>query len=324
MIPQYNYILTRVKLCFIFCCVVLQIVKKSTGQVLSDQSWLEAPEEVVLKVLEMNSMRCSEVELIENLLKWGRAQVEDEADLRAKVDNGLKLIRFCTMGKKEFSNLVRRQPTLLTASENQQIFLTLSERNSDLLPETFSKLKKPRCMRKTGRVYEWKNFQASDWAVGKDKTVPVSLVFTIEPVCYLSGLTLRSLAKNNAGQQVELLCDVYKTKNLDQSLTTATFNGIVEADGRGKLFFPWPVLIHPLNSYTINVCYKHTTPVPTSTFKRTKSYSWTDDPNLKVTVVFAGNIKRIIDISGLIIAKKRVWWYAKCICLFKKALKNRK
>jgi hypothetical protein len=97
-----------------FCCFILQVIQKSTEQVLSDKSWLEAPEEVVLKVLQMEAMHITESVLFLYLVKWGRAQVEDEEiGVRSKIDNFLKFINFCTMECSEFSKLCC-QPIPLT------------------------------------------------------------------------------------------------------------------------------------------------------------------------------------------------------------------
>jgi hypothetical protein len=130
------------KLIDIFC--MYQVIEKSTEKVLSDKSWLEAPEEVVLKVLQIKTMQMTEAKLFASLVKWGQAQVKDEADVRAKIDKCLKLIQFCTMDCVEFSTLCCNAIIPLTSEEKHKIFLCISQKNYKFLPDGFQ------CSEKTG------------------------------------------------------------------------------------------------------------------------------------------------------------------------------
>jgi hypothetical protein len=68
---------------------MLQVVRISTRKVLSHISWIEAPEEVVLKVLRLQKMAITEQLLFARLVKWGRAQATNptnEEEVRAKID----------------------------------------------------------------------------------------------------------------------------------------------------------------------------------------------------------------------------------------------
>ena len=160
------------------------MIQKSTEQVLADKSWLEAPEEVVLKVLQMEAMHITESVLFLYLVKWGRAQVEDEEiGVRAKIDNCLKFIHFCTMECAEFSKLCC-QSLPLTAEEKCKIFLSITQRNPEFLPEEFSKRTMPRC------ILEIHFFPLKPLKSGKVTvnflTEPVVLTFSIDTTCYLT------------------------------------------------------------------------------------------------------------------------------------------
>jgi hypothetical protein len=140
-------------------------------------------------------------------------------------------------------------------------------------------------------------------------TEPVVLTFSIATICYLTGLSLHSLSDINAGKQVELTCDVYSSENPSLCLTSATFCGIVQADGRGDedLDFPWPVLMRPGIFFTVKVTYKHTKKRRTVVFENSDDYTWEDsDPIEELTVRFASNIESITDISGLCMSRRLV------------------
>jgi BTB And C-terminal Kelch len=286
---------------------ILQVIQKSTEQVLSDKSWLEAPEEVVLKVLQTEALHITESVLFSYLVKWGRAQVEDEEiGVRAKIDDFLKNIKFCTMECTEFSNLCC-QPIPLTLEEKYKIFLGITQRNPEFLPEGFSKTTKPRCIEGKG-TYWWNVFESGKVSVNS-RTEPVVLTFSINSTCYFNGLCLRSLSDINAGKQVELTCDVYSSENPSLCLTSATFCGIVQADGIGDedLDFPWPVLMRPGIFFTVKVTYKHTKKRRTFVFENSADYTWEDsDPIEELTVRFANNIESITDISGLCMSRRLV------------------
>jgi hypothetical protein len=133
------------------------------------------------------------------------------------------------------------------------------------------------------------------------------LDFSIDTVCYLTGLSLHSLTDINAGEQVELTCDVNSSENPSLCLTSATFSGSVQVGSEnGGLEFPWPVLMRPGIFFTTKVTYKHITKRPTAVFNNSNKFTWDDSqPKEKFTVSFVG-IKNIIDICGLAVARKIV------------------
>jgi len=292
---------------YYFIQYILQAIQKSTEQVLSDKSWLEAPEEVVLKVLQTEALHITESVLFLYLVKWGRAQVEDDdIGVRAKIDDFFKHIKFCTMECAEFSNLCC-QPIPLTLEEKYKIFLSITQRNPEFLPDGFSKITKPRCIEGEA-TYWWNIFDSTKVSVNS-QTEPVVLTFAINSTCYFTGLRLRSLSDINAGKQVELTCDVYSSENPSLCLTSATFCGIVQAissEGAG-LEFPWPVLMRPGIFFTVKVTYKHTKKRRTVVFENSVDYTWEDsDPIEELTVRFANNIESITDISGLCMSRRLV------------------
>lgn len=239
---------------------------------MSDKSWLEASGEVVLKVLQMEQMKISEALLFENLLNWGCAQVKEGENLRAKIDSCLKLIRFCTMDYTEFSGLCYR-PLPLTAKEKYKIFFSITQKSSKLLPEGFSKVKKPRCM---GEVlyYDWISKRSDDYISVDNQIEPVSLTVTVEPEHYLTGLMLDSLTDINVGELVHLTCNVYSSEYPSLCIVSVTFNEIVPEDKDGQLDFPQPVLMKRGISYTIKVTYKHTAERQSASFLTGTSHSW--------------------------------------------------
>jgi hypothetical protein len=283
---------------------VLQIIKVSAKNIVSGKSWLQAPEGVVLKILHLPSMPITERFLFTSLVNWGRAQVKDTMEVRTKIENCLKLIRFCSMDCAEFSHLCSK-PIPLTAEEKYKIFLSITQKNSKYLPEGFSKVKKPRCIEEESTLYDWSSlnytFSARD---DLKKTVIVTVI--VEPVRYLTGLRLFSLTAINAGDPVHLTCAVYSSEHPKICIVSATFNDVVTEDSRGELYFDWPVLMKKGISYRIELNYKDM-PFTCEYLSKNTSYSWYEsDPKEKVTVFFALNkpVQPITDICGLIMAKR--------------------
>jgi hypothetical protein len=285
---------------------MLQVIEKSTVAVMSDHSWLETTEEVVLRILQMETMNMTESVLFINLVKWGRAQVDNEADVRAKIDNCLKLIHFCTMECAEFSTLCCK-PIPLTAEEKCNIFLSITQRNSKYLPDGFSIFKMARCIQDTLYPYHWEDFKITNINLDS-QTEPSILTFTVEPICYLTGVSVFSLTEINVGKQLELDCKVYNSENPTLCLTSATFCGFVETcDISGELKFCWPVLMKPGTSYTVKITYRHKTKIPSVVFYNPKSYTWdASNPVNKTTIMFNDKVKRVVDISGLMVGKNIV------------------
>jgi hypothetical protein len=273
---------------------------------MADKFWVEAPEEVVLRVLGLNSMQISEPSLFVNLLRWGHAQVKDVAQVRAKIDNCLKLIRFCAMDLSEFSGLCCR-PLPLTTEEKYKIFLGISQQNDKHLPEGFSRVMWPRCM---GQIfdYNWMPLMEEDEIFVDNTSDPFFLNVAVEPEHHLTGLQLHSLTNINAGELVHLTCSIYSSEYPNLCITTATFNGIVPEENDGELVFPRPVLMKKGIVYSIELTYQHAASRLTAEFFTGRTYTWDSDSDEEGTiVVFALDdepVSPILDICGLLMAQK--------------------
>jgi hypothetical protein len=286
---------------------VFQIIKVSAKNILSGKLWLQAPEGVVLKILQLPSMPITEKFLFSSLLNWGRAQVKDKLEVRAKIENCLKHIRFCSMDYAEFSNLCC-VPIPLTAEEKYKIFLSITQKNSKHLPEGFSTVKKPRCIEEESTSYDWISLKSSLCTNNDLLTKPVIVNVTVKPLRYLTGLLIFSLTGVNAGDTVHLSCAVYSSEHPKICIASATFNDVVPKGSRGELYFDWPVLMKMGISYRIELNYIDMPRLPYTYeyLSKSTSYSWYEsDPKEKVTVLFALNkpVKPITDICGLIMAK---------------------
>lgn len=289
---------------------MLQVIKTCTKEVMSDNSWLEAPEKVVLEIFELRDMQISEALLFVNLLNWGRAQVKNEADLRAKIDSCLKLIRFCTMDNSEFSGLCCK-PIPLTTEEKYKIFLSISQQSAQHLPEGFSEEIWPRCIEES-LIYDWMHLKSNENLAVDNQTAPFFMTVAVHPEHYLTGLKLHSLSNINAGEMVHLTCDVYSSEYPSLYIASATFREIVQANRIGEVVFDRPVLMKQGISYAIKLTYEQSNSVLTSVFPTDRTYSWSkesdeDNDDKDAIVVFALDdepLAPILDICGLVLAKK--------------------
>jgi hypothetical protein len=292
---------------------LLQVIATAAKKVLRHKSWLEAPEEVVLNVLQIHSMPISEPFLFEKLLRWGRAQAQNEAEVRAKIDKSLKLIRFCVMDYAEFSGLCSRQIPL-TNEEKYKIFLSITQKNAKYLPKGFSPERNPRCS--LGNVYnfDWRNLKGlHDCTVINSQSEPVLFNVAVETDHYLAGVMLYSLTEINAGELVHLTCGVYSSEYPKLCILNATFNDTVSAVNEdGVLEFEWPVLLKQGIVYKIKVTYMHEADRLTAVFLTENSFTWTafdpndiTDKNTTVMFSFDGTATApTIDVFGLVMARK--------------------
>lgn len=109
--------------------VLSKVIKKSTQEVMFDESWFKASEEVVLKVLQMPSMKMPESRLFVNLINWGRAQVD--AGAAAKFFSSGKRIHAIDFA--EFSNLWSSSIPL-SPEEKFKIYVCITQKSPELLP----------------------------------------------------------------------------------------------------------------------------------------------------------------------------------------------
>lgn len=290
-----------------------QVIENSTQRVMSDKSWLEAPEEVVLKVLQMESMQITEASLFSNLVKWGRAQVQQEEKLRLKIKKCLKLIRFCTMDAAEFSSLCC-EPIPLSEREKYKILLSINQKSPDHLPESFCTSEIPRCMGQRS-LYSWMDLKSRDCFLdGQSK--PCNLTVAVDQERFLTAVKLFCLTSVNAGHQMHLTCDVYSCEHPDLCIASATFDSFVQKDAIGELSLAHPVLMKRGIFYIIKVTYKLETKRSTMIFKTKRAHSVFSSVPLenmysrdKVTIMFAIHdelIAPVNDICGLVLAKNLV------------------
>lgn len=255
----------------------------------------------------MKSLKISETSLFKKLCAWGLAQVSNnKEEARAKVDDCLKFIRFCGMDYAEFSHLCHKDAALnlLNSEEKYQIFLSITQKNSDLLPVGFSKEKNPRFLDRCSE-YDWLENKDSDCTV--DNLEPVNLTVTVGKTHYLTGVQLYSLTDINAGKLVHLTCCVYSMENPKLCIISATFNGIVKREGSENLNFDSPVLMKKGICYRITVTYLHEEELPTAIFViEDNCMTWSDEEDVEFAVTFYPDNKSgppIIDICGLKLAE---------------------
>jgi hypothetical protein len=281
------------------------VIENSTLKLLSSKSWLEASEEVVLKVLGMTSLHVTETTLFNYFVEWGRAGATDDAEARAKIDSGLKLIRFCTMSWTSFSTLCC-QPLPLSKEEQLKILLCITQRNAIFLPEGFSISKWPRCI-PNRHTYMWNKCNATKCTVDH-QTAPFTLKVTMDTPRYLVGLKLTSLTGINVGQKVQLTCEVFNPEQTSVPMASAAFNNTVEENLTGILYMSWPVLMHPGITYSIKLSYQHPTERPTSMYAITEgSFCWhRSDKDKRCSVNVECDNDSIVDICGFILGKEVV------------------
>ena len=279
------------------------MIENVTQQVLTNMSWLTASEDVVLTVLGMNSLQINEVTLFRFLVQWGRARATEDAEARAIIAEGLKLIRFCAMSCSSFSTLCC-QPLPLSNEEMLKILLSIMHRNTELLPEEFSISKWPRSLSTGCRMYMWNSLKATDCTV-HSQTAPFTLKVVIDTPCYLTGVVLTSLT-TNVGEQVQLTCDVYNPEHISAPMASATFKNTVQENRKGVLYLSWPVFMHPGIPYAIKLTYQHETERPTSMYANKGSFCWNCPDKTKFSVNLECHNDSIIDIYGLILGKEVV------------------
>jgi hypothetical protein len=244
-------------------------------------------------------MQINEATLFSYLVKWGRAGTADAAEARAKIDDGLKLIRFCAMSCSSFSTLCC-QPLPLSNEEMFKILLSINQRNTDLLPEGFSVSKWPRSLTTGCRMYIWNSLKATNCTVDS-QTAPFTLKVAIDTPCYMTGVVLTSLTGINIGEQVQLTCDVFTPEQTSVPMASATFNNTVKEISKGVLYLSLPVFMHPGIPYSIKLSYQHPAERPTSMYASKGSFCWN---RLKLSVNLECHNDTIVDICGLVLGKE--------------------
>jgi hypothetical protein len=124
-------------------------MSNNTRGVLASDSWPNAPLDTVQDLLEMETLECSEVELIKALVKWGKFQVQLSRgdpdvgeELRKKIEPCLKLIRFKALTQTAFAELAKIELChVLSLEEKFYILSAIVLQDWNSMPVQFTPLK---------------------------------------------------------------------------------------------------------------------------------------------------------------------------------------
>jgi hypothetical protein len=120
-----------------------------TKPVLASDIWPNAALDTVQDLMEMDTLECSEVELIKALVKWGKFQVQlsggdpEVGDkLRKKIEPCLKLIRFKALTHTAFAELANNELcNVLSLQEKYEILCAIVLQDWKAMPVQFTPLK---------------------------------------------------------------------------------------------------------------------------------------------------------------------------------------
>ncbi|XP_055691354.1 BTB/POZ domain-containing protein 2-like [Lutzomyia longipalpis] len=107
----------------------LDFISNSNGGIFNQPSFLGVPRGGIKLLLALESIRVTESELLEVIIKWIDSHTADGQRQRRREHLGdlLHLIHFPTMSSTEFSRLVHKYPDILTDEEVREILLAISE-----------------------------------------------------------------------------------------------------------------------------------------------------------------------------------------------------
>jgi len=223
-------------------------------KVLDSEFWLSASEETVLSILKQEKLNISESDLLEAVVKWGTANVEEGVDVRDAIDSAVKLIRFRCMDYVEFGRISCDIGDILTDSEKYKILLSICLQDEKLMPPNFTRKNVPRNLPAGIRFY-WNCSGIPSTEVTFDEDSHPSSKFTFSLTksgYYLEGLSLDCLNNENQGKHLKLTCSLLKA---DLLLATVTFDGENKMGKTDTLYFPHPTLLTKDVLYTITVEY---------------------------------------------------------------------
>jgi len=245
----------------------LKVIKNQTMDVLDSEFWLSASEDTVISILKQKKLNICETEILEALIKWGTAKVEEGVDIRGIIDSSLKLVRFRCLDYIEFSRICCNIGNVLAEAEKLNILLSIIEGNEKLMPPGFARESVPRNLT-DGMAYSWQNNDLIETEVilNKDSHPPSQFVFSIsQSGFYLEGVCLDCLSNRNKEKHLHLTCSLHVK---DELLATVTFNEKNSMNVYDDLFFPFPVLLTKDVLYTITVEYLEGFPI--NSVKRTE------------------------------------------------------
>jgi len=263
---------------------------------LASDSWLSTSGEAIFSIIKQKKLKINEVELLEALIKWGTANVEEDGDVRGAIDASLKLIRFLCMDNVEFGRICCTIGNVLTDTEKLKILLSIDLQDETLMPPNFCTDSTPRNL-SNGKSFSWNSgHQIRALILEEDAHPPSKFKFSISEAGFnLEGVKLDCLSFGNKGKHLKLTCSLLKE---DELLATVTFDGENNTEEDDVLYFPFPTHLTKYVSYTINVEYLEGFPI------HSKSRSFLGQ-TLKYETLSLHNIFRneITDIWALHLAK---------------------
>jgi hypothetical protein len=260
---------------------------------LNDASWLEAPAEVVMRVLQSYKLRIKEKALFDLLIKWGEFRSASRIqDMRRLV----KHIRFCTMSTDEFTNSCLNSNNPLSFEQKFHILHSITQRRSKLLPDGFTHSRLPRNVLQTMPI-DWSEYVAISTVVN-DQTEPTVFSFAVNKSdLYLFGFLLSSAGQ--IGREISLSISVQSPESLDRSLCRSNLKSTV-TDVNNCVYLNWPLLMIKNVFYTVKVVYNHPRQVPSHIYYPKKQF-W--NLNYDAPIITFGNVQNpIVDVFGLCVA----------------------
>lgn len=104
--------------------------------IFESEGFLNAPYDVVLQIMSLDSLICDEIEAFAACLAWARTTCQrndlnpnESVQLRSVLREILRQIRFGSMKIEEFGALLHKYPDLFTEVESNEIIFIMSQLN---------------------------------------------------------------------------------------------------------------------------------------------------------------------------------------------------
>lgn len=130
-------------------------------------SWISAPVKVLEKIFKLPKLRIREVELFKALVRWCRAKAPNESAVRAEVDACVKLVRFKSMTKYEFTINCIACTSLLTRQEKFEMILRSNYNFTKVyVPKGFAPEIYPRNLNDQVEMFSWSDNDSTLGSIG--------------------------------------------------------------------------------------------------------------------------------------------------------------
>ncbi|XP_059487648.1 kelch-like protein 40b isoform X2 [Neocloeon triangulifer] len=257
----------------------LAVMEEQTKAVIGSLSWLEASKQTVIDVLQLDHLNISsELELFDAIVKWGKAQVTNNEQIRHLIDEPLKLIRFRNLEPSQFASLCEKNADVLTDGEKLKIFMSIDTGRDHHLPDGFSKLL---IFRNLDSQPLRSNFgQQSIMSDVSLNSKSNSSVLKFQTPCegfVLTGIQLQSLSAINIGKKLQISCSVSSALSPNRILAYADFDGKIKANTNDFLSFSEHVLIKKDISYSVAVIYLQEETVVSKQYKYGSQLIWNNE-----------------------------------------------